>query len=370
MSKRSANAVEKSVDMDLVAQALATAICDGDLVNFQALFAAYSPARQTSMEELEADKYTYLLPDDAQRSKAEFAAALDAVREETTWSHVQTELEANRPAQLHSGLLMMLADNAVREGKYSVAAQAYELLRIRHKMMDEFLRQADAALEAGDVSRGVRGYLVAVGLSYDYAAFPEPLPAVANYQAKALMLHGVYPTRPEDCIALQEAETHVSTALHFLLPDEAISARLREYPLDVRLKFLNTLVLHLDSEWDAFTVRYAEACELTRSFGERLKRTAEPHSETLEEEIEEQQGPDPREIMVVLLGREIENGEWWQYLKELGYEHPAGVLFIARQVVGDTEILLPRMLADSPVPRALGLAAPKAEAASTTAANE
>ena len=370
MSKRSANTVEKSVDMDLVAQALAKAICDGDLVNFQALFAAFSPARQISMEELEADKYAYLLPSDADRSKAEFAIALDAVREDATWTHIQAELEAKRPVQLHSGLLMVLADNAVREGKYSVAAQAYELLRIRHKMMDEFLKQADAALEAGDVSRGVRGYLVAIGLSYDYAAFPEPLPAVPNYQANALMLHGVYPTRPEDCVSLQEAENHVSTALHFLLPDEAISARLRDYPLGLRLEFLNTLVRHLDPEWDVFRARYAEACELTHSFGERLKHIAEPHSETLEEEIEEQQGPDPLEIMVALLGRKIENGEWWQYLKELGYEHPAGVLFIARQVVGDTEILMPRLLADSPVPRALGLATPNVEAAPPTATSE
>ncbi len=370
MAKRSANTVEKSVDMDLVAEALAKAICNGALVNFQALLAAFSPARQASTEELEAEKYAYLVPDDAERSKPEFTVALEAVREESTWAHIQAELEAQRPAQLHSGLLMMLADNAVREGKYSVAAQAYELLRIRHKMMDEFLKQADAALEAGDISRGVRGYLIATGLSYDYAAFPEPLPAVANYQAKALMLHGVYPTRPEDCVSLQEAENHVSTALQFLLPDEAISTRLRDYPLDLRLEFLNTLVRRLDPEWDAFKARYAEACELTRSFGERLKRIAEPHSETLQEEIDEQQGPDPREIMVALLGREIENGEWWQYLKELGYKHPAGVLFIARQVVGETEILMPRLLADSPVPKALGLATPNAEAASPTAPAE
>ena len=74
--------------------------------------------------------------------------------------------------------------------------------------------------------------------------------------------------------------------------------------------------------------------------------------------------------MAALLGREIENGEWWQYLKELGYEHPAGVLFIARQVVGDTEILMPRLLADSRVPRALGLATPNAEAAPPTATSE
>ncbi len=370
MSKRSADTVEKIVDMDLVGEALAKAICDGDLVNFQALFAAFSPARRSSTEDLDTEKYAYFLPDDAERSTAAFKDVLAAVREDATWGHIQAELEADRPVQLQSSLLMMLADNAVGAGKYSVAAQAYELLRIRHKMMDEFLKQADAALGAGDISKGVRGYLVALGLSYDYAAFPEPLPAVPNYQTSALMLHGVYPTRPEDCVALQEAEKHVAAALHFLLPDETISARLSDYSLDLRLEFLNALVRRLDPEWEAFTARYAEACDLTRSFGERLKRIAEPHSETLEEEIEEQQGPDPREIMVALLGREIQDGDWWQYLKELGYEHPAGVLFIARQIVGDTEILMPRLLADSPVAKALGLATPNVEAAPPTATND
>lgn len=350
--------------MDLVAEALAKAICDGDIVNFQTLLAAFSPARESSTEVLESEKYAYLLPDDTQRSDKRFRAALDAVREEKTWAHVQGELQAKRPAQLPSGLLMMLADNAVRGQKYSVAAQAYELLRIRHKMLDEFLKQADEALAAGDIEKGVGGYLIAIGLSYDYAAFPEPLAAVSNYQTKALMLHGVYPARPEDCVALQEEETHVNTALEFLLPDEEISSRLRQYPLNVRLEFLKELVRQLDPDWEAFRTRYAEACRLLQSFGERLRRVAQPHTETLEEEIEEQQGPDPRDIIVTLLGREIEDGQWWQYMKELAYEHPAAVLFIARQLVGDAEILIPRLLADSAVPKVLGLVAESVEGAS------
>jgi len=356
VAKHTNNLVEKPVDMDLGAEALAKAVCDGDIVNFNMLFAAFSPLRSSSTEILENEKYSYLLPDDAQRATESFSAALDAVRTAETWSHIQTELEAKRPVQLPSDLLLMLADNAVREEKYSVAAQAYELLRIRHKMLEEFLKQADAALDADDIPTGVSGYLIALGLSYDYAAFPEPLPGVLNYQSKALMLHGVYPTRPEDCVALQAEETHLNTALELLLVDEEISARLKTYPIEKRLKFLSELVSRLDPNWDSFRARFAEACLLTQSFGERLKRIAEPHAETLEEEIEEQQGADPREIMKTLLGREIENGEWWQYLKQLGYEHPAAVLFIARQLVGETEILMPRMLSGSSVPSALGLA--------------
>lgn len=365
MAKGTDSTAAKSVDMDLVAEAVAKAVCDGDIVNFQTIFAAYSPARESSTEDLGSEKYAYLLPDDTQRLDEPFRAALDAVREESTWAHIQGELRAKRPAQHPSGLLLMLADNAVREQKYGVAARAYELLRIRHKMLDEFLKQADEAMCAGDIEKGAGGYLIAIGLSYDYAAFPEPLAAVSNYQTKALMLHAVYPTRPEDCVALQEEEAHVNTALEFLLPDEEISSRLRQYPLDVRLEFFKELVTQMDPEWEVFRTRYAEASRLTQSFGKRLRRVAEPHTETLEEEIEEQQGPDPLEIMVTLLGREIEDGQWWQYMKELAYEHPASVLFVARQIVGDTEILMPRLLADSAVPKALGLSVERVEGAST-----
>lgn len=356
MAKQTDSPVEKRVDLDLAAEAFAKTVCDGDIVNFRTLFAAFSPVRTSSTESLENEKYAYLLPDEAQRSTEAFAAALNAVRDDDTWAHIQTELQAQRPAQLPSTLLLMLADNAVREEKYSVAAQAYELLRIRRKMLEEFLVQADAALNSDDIATGVRGYLIAVGLSYDYAAFPDPLPGVLNYQTKALMLHGVYPTQPEDCVALQAEETHINTALELLLADEEISARLQAYSKEKRLEFLKELVFRLDPDWESFCGRFEEACRLTQSFGERLKRIAEPHTETLEEEIEEQQGPDPREIMTTLLGREIENGEWWQYLKQLGYQHPAAVLFIARQVVGETEILMPRILAGSSVPSALGLA--------------
>lgn len=358
MAKRSEQAVEKIVNPTLVAEALAKAVCEGDVVNFRLLFSAFSPTRKSSGEAFEGEKYQYLLPNEEQRSDARFVEALDLVQAEATWTHIEGELEVERPAQLPSELLLVLADNAVRGGKYTVAAQAYELLRIRNKMQNAFLDQADTALQAGEIAKGVRGYLIATGLSYDYAAFPEPLPAVPEYQTKALMLHAIYPARPEDCVAVQKEETHLTTALEFLIQDEEIAGRLRAYPLETQLDFLKELVSQIDPEWNAFTERYAEACELTLGHGKRLRQSREPHVETLEEEIEEQQGADPLEIMAKLLGRTIENGEWWQYLKELGYEHPAAVLFVARQLVGEHEIIMPRILADSAVPAALGLTEP------------
>lgn len=360
MARKSAKVEQKAVNTDMIANALAKTVCEGDIVNFRLLFLAFSPARTSNSEDFETEKYRYLVAGADEMETSSYQEALTAVREDETWSHILGELDANRPAQLPSSLLLLLADNAVRRGKYSAAAQAYELLRIRRKMQDEFLAQADAALDAGDIAVGVRGYLIGVGLSYDYAAFPEPLPFVPDYQTKALMLHGTYPTRSEDCVSLQEPNTHANTALRFLLQDEEVSSRLHARPLEVRLKFLKALVEMSDPQWPEFVVRFEEACELTQSFSDQLKRLAEPHQETLEEEIEEQQAADPRKIMSALLGREIEDGAWWQYIKEIGYAHPAGALFVARQLIGDQEILMPRLLADSPVAAALGLRIPQA----------
>jgi len=359
MAKPSADTVDKVVDLNRVAQALAKAVCAGDIVNFRLLFAPFSPARKTSGEELESDKYSYLLPDDDLQSDPRFAAALKSVQTEKTWNHIQTELAAERPAQLPSDLVLMLADNAVREAKYTVAAQAYELLRIRQRMQEEFLKQADEALAAGDIARGVRGCLIAAGLAYDYAAFPEPLPTIPDYQARALMLHGVYPTRPEDCISLRDEETHLNLAIDYLLGDDDVAMRLRAHPLEIRLNALKELVRLIDPEWDAFAARFSDACEVVTALGERLRRNQQPHAESLQEEIEDQQGVDPREVMSTLLGREIENGEWWQYIKEMGYQHPASILFVARQLIGDDEIVMPRLLAESAVPKALGLRTPE-----------
>ena len=64
---------------------------------------------------------------------------------------------------------------------------------------------------------------------------------------------------------------------------------------------------------------------------------------------------DAARIPALLLGYGLEDGEWWQYLKELVHKHPAAALVVARQALGDFEILVPRYAADSPVAQALGL---------------
>jgi len=356
-SKKSATQT-KIVDMDLAASALAKAVYDGDIVNFRLLFLPFSPIREDSSERLEDPKYAYLLPDEEMEEQREFRDLLAKVREAATWQHILAELEANRPAQLPSELVILVGDNAVYRGKYTSAAQAYELLRIRRRMQDEFFLQADEALDAGNLKRAVHGYLIATGLDYDYAAFPEPLPQVPDFQRSALMLHGVYPERPQDCLPLQEVETFSRTALSYLLLDTAAAARLESRPLKQRLAFLAELVRQRDPEWQEFVHRYREACKLMQDFEKRIERATSERGKSrasLADEIEEMLGEDPRAIPTCLLGRAIENGEWWQYLKELAYKHPAAALFVSRQVVGETEIIVPRYRDDSTVPRDLGL---------------
>ena len=356
-SKGNAATQEKAVNQELAAQALAKTVYDGDIVNFRLLFTPFSPIRVDSSERLESEKYAYLLPDEETEASHEFRSVLTLVRSDATWGHIQQELSANRPARLPWELVLQLGDNAVLRGKLTSAAQAYELLRIRRRMQDEFFAQADKAFDAGNLKRAVRGYVIATGLDYDYAAFPEPLPTVPDFQRRALMLHGVYPERMEDSLPLQEREVFLRTALTYLLLDTNAAARLETRPKEQRVAFLAELVRQRDPDWRDFVHRYREACGMMRDFEKRIEGAKEESGSrnSLAEQIEDVLGEDPRAIPACLLGRTIENGEWWQYMKELAYRHPASILFVSRQLVGEVEIIVPRYRGDSPVPRELGL---------------
>lgn len=358
MARKNKQAAVKEVDTDQAAQAMAKAVQDGDIVNFWLLFGPFSPARSDTTERFDTGKYAYLAPSEEQLADREFADILHQVRDVLTWAHIEKELAAKRPAQLPAHLVLRLADNAVRAGKYTSAAQAYEMLRIRARMQDEFFRQADTLLDAGDIAGGVRGYIIATGLEYNYSAFPEPLPVVPDFQKRALMLHGEYPERPEDSLPLQPPEAFMRTALGYLFASADAAARVLERDNDIQNAFLVELIHQRDPKWEAFAQRYRETAKLMREFAERIQHTVDDHqqgSADLAAEIEEQLGQDPMTIPAHLLGHTLEGGMWWQYLKELAYQHCAAVLFLSRQFVGDKEILVPRFRADSPLPQALGL---------------
>jgi len=347
------------VSQETIDRAIAKTVAEGDIVNFRFLFFPYSPLRDSSTEDIHTPKYAYLLPEKGEDQLPAYQAALEKAREPKVRDHVRAQLDKDGPAQLHAALVLMLADSAVRLGKFSAAAQAYELLRIRGKILEVLLEEADAALDAQGVDCAVRGYLVASGLQYNYGAFPEPLPAVPDYQTRALMLHAVYPRRAEDSVALRPVEEHARLALSYLLREDSLAGRLDERSLDLRVAFLAGLVRALDPEWDRFAARYREACALVESLSERIRQrsAAAEGGGSLASEIDQQQGDEAfLEIPAKLLGRELEQGEWWQYLKELAYRHPAAPLFVSRQfVTKQLEIIMPRVAADSPVVAALGL---------------
>lgn len=360
MAKRTSD-TPKTVDPAVVADALAKCIVDGDIVNFRLIFASFSPARVDSTETFSDEKYAYLLPSVEQKRQPAFTEAVALTRAPRIWEHITRELAANRPAQLPAELVLALADNAVRLGKWTAAAQAYELIRIRRRMQEEFIKQGLAFLDAGRIREAVRGVRIGAALAYDYAAFPEPLPLVPRYQSRALMLHALYPMRAEDCLALLPPEHHVQIALNYLLFDSETAGRLHAAPLDRRVDFVKELITQIDPDWPVFTRRFADACQKMLEFGERSHRIGHKETETLADEVAEQQVDDPWEITRTLLGRDLPGAQWWQYLKELAYEHPAAVLFLSRQVIGDHEILVPRLRANAPLPAALGLANAVAE---------
>ncbi len=356
-AKRSASG-GKVIDPDLVAKAIGKGVYDGDIVNFRLLFSPFSPARLDSPECFETEKYAYLLPGEEMEETEAFQQVLSRVREPRIWSHIQAELAANRPAQLPWELVLALADQAVRAGKYTSAAQAYEMLRIRRPIQEEFFKQAEVALEEGKVDRAVYGFLIATGLEYNYAAFPEPLPAVPDFQTRALILHGEYPERPESSLPMAEPEAFLRTALTYLLSSPEAAARLDRFSFGVRVAFLKALVHQGDPRWEEFVRRYHLAVSRLRELEGRLARTQ--FGGSFAEEVEDTLVVDLMELPILLVGRKIQDGEWWQYLKELAYEHPAAALFVSRFMLSDKETLVPRYRHDSPIPREMSLV-PEAE---------
>jgi hypothetical protein len=359
-SKRVASAV-KEVNPDHLIDSLARAVADGDFVSFRTLFLSFSPGRTTSSQSFDDEKYGYLKPSSGQEDDTFFAEARAAVKEPETWQHIQRELDQNRPAQLPAKLLMILGDNAIRLGQYTNASQAYEMLRIRKGMQEEFYTLADEALESGDISLAVRGYRIATSLDYDYAAFPEPLPKSPSYQSQSLMLHGTYPSTPEESLCVAPEDIFLPRALTYLLDDAAAAARIATHSQAIQIDFLAELIAQIDPEWAVFRDRYHGACEMVQAFGARVNKAreaAQAGPQSLAEEIEDEMGDDPIAITAHLLGRTIEDGAWWQYLKEMAFEHPAAALFVSRQLVGDHEILVPRIRSGSPIVARLDLAPP------------
>ena len=358
-------AIEKQVDPEDVTAALAKAVFDGDIVNFRLLFQPFSPARKRSTESFDSEKYAYLLPDEKMEADETYQAIVEAVKEPETWAHIQQELDANRPARLPAGLVVRLADRALALGKFTSAALAYEQLRIRKRMQALFFDEADKALREGDIDRGVRGYRIATGLEYNYAAFPEPLPAVPDYQTKALILHGDHPQKPEDCIGFKPAMQFIQTGLSYLLLSSEGDVRIFEHDGKTQQAFFVKLVYVLDPEWDVFAERCREAVKLARGYSKRIEeivKERDGRTDGLMEAISAQLGGDPYEIPAKLLGLdEPKKMEWWQYLKELAYRHPAAALFVSRWYAGNEEIVVPRYFTNSPIAAELNLAVPKEE---------
>jgi hypothetical protein len=335
-----------------VREAFAKAVADGDVVNLRLLFHPMSPARDDTVEDLDSAKYDYLLPTDEEMTTEVYRRAAQLVDRRDIRDAIEGALKGTRQARIPWEMLLLLADNAVRAGKYGSAAQAYEQLRIRRRMQDTFYAEADAALEQDDTARAARGYAIATALNYDYAAFPEPLPAVGNWQSRALVLHGQYRGEPGEAVGMRDDETQLRTALNYLLADPKAAARLQERPLETRLAMVRELARLRDPRWDTMRDRVREAAEVAGGLIEAEEGAREARRRGLvgAEGVDDEEAVRPQ---VILLGRTIEDGAWWQYVKELALDHVPAALLVSRQVLGSREVIVPRFRADSPVARAL-----------------
>ena len=354
------NTVAETNDMDNEAldKCLAHAIAQGDIVNFRLLFMPASPFRSRSSEDVHTEKYAYLMPDDEQSSP--YTEALQLVRQPILSRYVREQMEKEGPPQLPWELVLALADNALRLGKPTVASQAYELLRIRRRMQQLALDQTDRQLERNNLPAAVRGCRIAAGLDYDYAAFPEPLPTVPNYQESALTLHGIYPATPDQSLALQPDAVVLKTALNFLLVNPTISQRFDDKPETVLVSFVAALIRDMDEHWDAFAARYREAYAIVQRHDALLERintyTPEALELLFEQLLDSEQMQELKRIPAILCEETTQDWEWWQTLKVLVYRHPGAAVFVARQrLSAREEIVVPRFHPDSALARELGL---------------
>ncbi|MGC8846486.1 MAG: hypothetical protein ACP5QY_11625, partial [Candidatus Hydrogenedens sp.] len=208
-------------------------------------------------------------------------------------------------------------------------------------------------------SLAVRAYRIASALEYDYSAFPEPLPAVPRYHDQALILHAEYKNKWSECIGNMPMESFLRVGFNylFLLPEHA--GKITTKPIEIQIPFLIELVRQIDTKWEEFIQNIKEVIPLMEELYQEIKirigRIADGH--LWEDEWDEGLNTEKYlEIPERLLGRTLNQKDWWAYLRELCYEHPPSALFIARQMIGkEQEIIIPRYDSDNPIIQQLGL---------------
>ncbi|MCX8064735.1 MAG: hypothetical protein N3G21_06130 [Candidatus Hydrogenedentes bacterium] len=350
---------KKLVPQETIDIAIAKAVADGDIVNFRFLFLPYSPLREDSTEDINTIKYSYLLPSEEEENSPKFKSALELVKRPDIREHINRQLHKKGPPQLPSELILMLADNAVSQGKYTSASQAYELLRIRIKIQELFFQQGDEELAKGNISNAVRAYRIASELEYDYGAFPEPLPAVPKYQEHALILHGEYKEKWEECIGYLPIQKFLTESFNYLFLRPEHANRILEKSIEIQTEFLVELIHQIDPNWSKFADNVSKTVPILQELYQEIKSRRERIAQGSLWEDEWVEGLDTEkflEIPKILLGRKISPEEWWAYLKEIAYLHPASPLFLARQMISkEKEIILPRYNPENPVAIALSL---------------
>lgn len=349
--------VERDYDA-LLDESLAWAVAAGDIVNFRLLFLPASPFREESPEDASSPKYDYLFTDT--EKSPEYREALALVHTPEIRAYVREQLQRKGPPRLPWRLVMALGDNALRLGKYTAAAQAYELLRIRRRIQELALDKADERLKQGDLDAAVRGYSIALGLQYDYGAFPEPLPAVPDYHERAPAMHATYPVTLEQAPAWQEDSALCKAAVHYLLPYTEFSGHFETVEPDTLRAFTAALIRSLDQDWEAFAAAFRAAMKYAAAHEELFNKLNSYSADALDILSEELVAPalleELRQIPALLAGAPGKNHEWWHYIKVMAYQHPGAALFVSRQrLSAKEEIIIPRVRKDSLLVRELGL---------------
>jgi hypothetical protein len=285
----------------------AVAVATGNTFAFHEL---YSRLREFSVGDNDAnvppqllDALAYLMPGEEEAASDRFRAATELV-ESCRW-----EGDA-----VPATILEETAKEAIACGKFAYAEDAYRLLGIKKEMVALYAQTAEQFLRNGKPKHAAISLFVA-------ASIDDPIGP--HYQYLGPELHAECRTRPQQCVTALSADPLLDAAIRFLLPHEQFVDRIESLiKPEHKKQIVGALAASRDLDLPGLVSNLrAAVAELSR--------------------VENGTPDDYGSIMPALLGRAIESGEAWQYLKDFCFEHPLGALCVCIKIVRYTPVLVP-----------------------------
>ncbi|MBI4830708.1 MAG: hypothetical protein HY801_03970 [Candidatus Lindowbacteria bacterium] len=189
-------------------------------------------------------------------------------------------------------------------------------------MVALYAQTGEQFLRDGKPKQAAMAFLVAASIDQ---------PIGPHYQYLGPELHSRCPIEPKQCVTELQIETLVDEGIRFLLGHDTLAQRhLAQADAGQRRHMLGALAAYRDTD-------LSEAVKNLRASVAALLR------------IENGKPDDYSAIGSVLLGRTTSSGQYWQYLKELCFEHPIASLCVCLRPIRNSIALVPAIRDDKPL---------------------